>query len=66
MAFIFVELKKIFFNAYLFLRDRERPSVSRGGAESKGDAGSEIGSRLGAVSIEPDVGPELSNREIMT
>ena len=40
--------------------------MNRGGSEREGDAESETGSRLGAVSIEPDVGPELSNREIMT
>ena len=39
---------KILFNVYLFLRERERErqSVSRGGAEREGDTGSEAGSRL--------------------
>ena len=36
----------IFFNIYSFLRDRERQSVSRGGAEREGDTESEAGSRL--------------------
>ena len=53
-----------FFNFYLFLRERQ--STSRGGAERGGDKESEAGSRLWAVSTEPDVGLELINREIMT
>ena len=40
--------------------------MSRGGAESEGDTESEAGSRLQAVSTEPDVGLELMNHEIMT
>ena len=40
--------------------------MSRGGANRKGDTESEAGSRLGAVSTEPDVGLELTEREIMT
>ena len=36
------------------------------GAESEGDSGSEAGSRLGAVSTEPDAELELTNREIVT
>ena len=57
-------LKKIFFNAYLFLKERERES--RAGAEREGDAESEGGSRLRAVSTEPDAGLKPTNREIMT
>ena len=38
--------KKIFFNVYLFLRQRERQSMNRGGAEREGDTESETGSRL--------------------
>ena len=49
-----------FFNVYLSLRDRETQSVSRGGAEREGDTESEAGSRLRAVSTEPDVGLELT------
>ena len=44
----------------------ERQSVSRGGAEREGVTESEAGSRLRAVSPEPDAGFELTNREIMT
>ena len=46
--------------------------MSRGGAEREGDTESEAGSRLWAVSIEPDPGLELTDllqltdREIMT
>ena len=41
-------------------------SMSRGGAEREGDTESEGGSRLRAVSTEPNVGLELMDREIMT
>ena len=40
--------------------------MNGGGAERKGDTESEAGSRLRAVSTEPDVGPELMSCEIMT
>ena len=40
--------------------------MNRGGAERKGDTESEASSRLQAVSTEPDVGLELTDREIMT
>ena len=49
-----------------FWRDRERQSISRGGAEREGDIESEAGSRLGGVSTEPTVGFELMNHGIMT
>ena len=55
-----------FFNVYLFLRERQRQSASRGGAEREGDTKSKAGSRLRAVSPEPDAGLELVNCEIMT
>ena len=48
------------------MRDRERQSTSRGGAEREGDTETEAGSRLRAVSTEPDAGLELTDREIMT
>ena len=54
----------IFFNVYLFLRQRQ--SVNRGGAEREGDTESETGSRLWAVSTEPDAGLEPTNCEIVT
>ena len=40
--------------------------MSGGGAEIEGDTESEAGSRLCAVSTEPDVGLELTDCEIMT
>ena len=43
-----VTFKKIFFNVYLFLRERQ--SRSGGGAEREGDTESEAGYRLWAVS----------------
>ena len=48
------------------MRERERESVSRGGAEREGDAESEAGSRLRAVSTEPDAGLEPTECEIVT
>ena len=61
---------KHFFNVYLFLRERqsERESVcvSREGAEREGDTESKAGSRLRAVSTEPEAGLELTNCEIVT
>ena len=61
-AFIF--FFNFFFNVYFW--DRERQSVNRWGAEREGDTESETGSRLWAVSTEPDAGLELTDREIMT
>ena len=43
-----------------------RQSASRGGAETEGDTESEAGSRLWAVSTEPDTGLELTDCEIVT
>ena len=45
---------------------RQRQSMSRGGAEREGGTESEAGSRLRAVSTEPDAGPKLTNCEITT
>ena len=60
-----------FFNAYLFIFltfifERERQSVSGGEAEREGDAESEAGSRLRAVSTEPNTDLRLTDHEIMT
>ena len=59
---------KLCVNAYLFLRERERERkrVSKSRAERERDTESEAGSRLRAVSAEPDTGLEPTNREIMT
>ena len=43
-----------------------KESASEGRAEREGDTESEAGSRLRAVSIEPEVGLELTNLVIMT
>ena len=40
--------------------------MSRGRAEREGDTESEAGSRLQAVSTEPDAGLKPTNHEIMT
>ena len=53
-----------FLYVYLFMRDRD--SMSGGGVEREGDTESKGGSRLRAVNTEPDVGLELTNREIVT
>ena len=46
--------------------DIERQSMGRGGAEREGDTESEAGSRLQAVSAEPELGLEPMNHKIMT
>ena len=61
----------LFFCVCLFIFERERETGrekehSRGGAEREGDRDSEAGSRLQAVSTEPDEGLEPTNQEIMT
>ena len=58
-----------FFLMFIFERqggETERDSVSEGGTEREGDTESETGSRLWAVSTEPDTGLELTHHEIMT
>ena len=40
--------------------------MNGGGADREGDTESEAGSRLQAVSAEPDAGLELTSHEIMT
>ena len=51
---------------FIYFWQRERQSVSGGGAEREGDTDSEAGARLPAVSTEPDAGFEPTDREIMT
>ena len=48
------------------MKGRERQSVTGGGAEREGDTETEAGSRLQAISTEPDVGLELTDHKIMT
>ena len=40
--------------------------MNGGGAEREGDTESETGSRLWAISPQPDAGLELTDREIVT
>ena len=47
-------------------RDRDRDRVQAGEGQRKGVTESKAGSRLRAVSTEPDVGLKLTNCEIMT
>ena len=51
---------------FIYFWRRERHSMSRGGAEREDDTESKAGSRLWAVSTEPDVGLRPRNLEIMT
>ena len=52
---------------YFWERQRQRDRVwAMWGAEKEGHTESEAGSRLWAVSTEPDVGLELTDYEIMT
>ena len=51
---------------FVFEGERERQSVSGGGAEREGGAESEEGSRLRAVCTEPDTGLKPANGEITT
>ena len=50
----------------MFETERERQSMNGGGSEREGETESEAGSRLRAISTEPDAGLELADREIMT
>ena len=51
---------------FIFKREGERQSVSGEGAEKEGDTEFKTGSRLQAVSTDPDVGLEPMYREIRT
>ena len=55
-----------FFLMFIYFWERDRDSMSRGGAEREGVTESEAGSRFRAVSTEHDVGLELTDLEIMT
>ena len=57
---------KYFFHVYLFLTERETECEQGRGKEIEGDTESKAGSRLRAVSTEPDTGLELTNHEIVT
>ena len=51
---------------FIYFLERERQSMSGGGAQREGGTESEAGSRLRAVSTEPCVGLEPTSREVMT
>ena len=51
---------------FTYFWDRERQSMNGGGAEREGDTESETGSRLRAITPEPDAGLKLTDREIVT
>ena len=65
LVFVCLFVCLFFFFQCLFLREKNRAWVG-GGAESEGDTESEAGSRLRAVSREPDTGIKLTNHKIMT
>ena len=48
------------------MREGQRQSTSRRGAEREGDTESEAGCGLRAISTEPDAGLEPTNRESVT
>ena len=56
----------LFFNVYLFLKERQTEHKQRGGAETEEDTESKAGSRLQVVSTEPDATLEPTNPKIMT
>ena len=56
----------LFIFTFIYFWDRERQSMNGGVSEREGDTESETGSRLWAISPEPDTGLELPDREIVT
>ena len=50
---------------FVYFCERQTQSASGGGTE-RGDRESKAGSRLRAVSTEPDMGLKLVNREMIT
>ena len=64
-ALCIVSLKKKLFLMFTFERERET-ECEQGVAEREGDTESKAGSRLWAVSTEPDTGLKLTDCEIMT
>ena len=51
---------------FIFGRETDRQSMSRGAAEREGDTESEAGSSLCVIITELNAGLELMNGEIMT
>ena len=65
LYFILSYYFKIFL-MFIFERERETEREQGRVREGEGDTESETGSRLRAVSIEPDAGLDLTDREIVT
>ena len=63
---LFLWMSFFFFFFLLFTFETERDRAWTGKGQREGDTESETGSRLWAVSTEPDAGLELTDREIMT
>ena len=55
----------VFQKKFIYLFERERKYKQGRGREREGDTESEAGSRLQAVSTEPDMGLEPTNQELM-
>ena len=51
---------------YFWERERERETARVGKVQRQGDTESEAGSRIWAISTEPDAGLKLTDRDIMT
>ena len=61
---VFLHFLFFFFNIFsMFIFERQR--MNGGGAEREGHTESVAGSRLSAVSTDPDTGLELRNHKIM-
>ena len=58
--------KCFFFNVYLFLRDRERQRMSRGGAERGGRGETQNPKRAPGSELSAHAGLKSTSREIMT
>ena len=58
--------RHFFFSMFIYFWERQRQNASGLGAEREGDTESEAGSRLRAVSTEPDTGLDLMESKIMT
>ena len=58
--------KNFFLHLFIYVWETERDRAQVGEGQREKETESKAGSRLQAVSTEPDVGLELTNREIMT
>ena len=63
---LYIFFLKFFKCLFIFETERDRAWTGEGQREREGDTESEAGSRLWAVSTEPNMGLELTDREIMT